>query len=129
MKKGLTLKMHDHIHHPEGKLLFNEQMFGEISGKYDFITRALSLGRDTAWKKELIRHLPEIQSPSCLDLASGTGDITFRLAEKYPSGKVIGLDLTKPMLERPERQTNIRTLNFNMAICAKPIFPTTALIL
>jgi demethylmenaquinone methyltransferase/2-methoxy-6-polyprenyl-1,4-benzoquinol methylase len=123
MKKGLTLKMHDHIHHPEGKLLFNEQMFGEISGKYDFITRALSLGRDTAWKKELIRHLPEIQSPSCLDLASGTGDITFRLAEKYPSGKVIGLDLTKPMLEKARKTNKYSNVEFQHGNMCKTDFP------
>ena len=44
--------------------------------------------------------LPPKVAPFCLDLACGTGDITFRLASKYPDGCSIGLDLTEPMLER-----------------------------
>lgn len=72
----------------------------EIAPKYDFITRALSLGADNAWKDELVEKLPQINRPRCLDLACGTGDITFRLANKYPAGLVVGLDLAEEMLAR-----------------------------
>ncbi|MHC4131759.1 MAG: ubiquinone/menaquinone biosynthesis methyltransferase [Planctomycetota bacterium] len=123
MKKGLTLKMHDHIHNPEGKLLFNEHMFGEIAGKYDFITRALSFGRDSVWKNELIKHLPEIENPTCLDLASGTGDITFRLAEKYPSGSIIGLDLAEPMIEKARKINKYSNVEFQPGNMCKTNFP------
>jgi demethylmenaquinone methyltransferase/2-methoxy-6-polyprenyl-1,4-benzoquinol methylase len=123
MKKGLTLKMHDHIHSPAGKLLFNEQMFGEIAGKYNFITRVLSFGRDIAWKNELIRHLPEIENPNCLDLASGTGDITFRLAEKYPSGSIIGLDLTEPMIEKARKINKYSNVEFQRGNMCKTNSP------
>jgi demethylmenaquinone methyltransferase/2-methoxy-6-polyprenyl-1,4-benzoquinol methylase len=98
MRKALKLNMHDYIHRPEGKLVFNREMFTVIAPKYDFITRALSLGRDTAWKNQMIRRLPALERPMCLDLACGTGDITFRLAEKYPRGTVVGLDLTEAMI-------------------------------
>ncbi len=46
MKSKFILKMHDYIHRPEGKRKYNEEMFGEIAPRYDFIARALSFGRD-----------------------------------------------------------------------------------
>lgn len=103
MRRNFTLKMHDYIHRPEGKRQYNEAMFGEIAPRYDFITRALSFGRDRKWKDDLVGKLPDIGNARCLDLACGTGDITFRLAQKYPEGHVVGLDLTEAMvaLARP----------------------------
>ncbi len=98
MRKRFTLKMHDYIHHPKGKLEYNEKVFKEIAPKYDFITVVLSLGRDSKWKDHLVEKLPDIRQPYCLDLACGTGDITFRLAEKYPEGCIVGLDLTDAMV-------------------------------
>ncbi len=61
--------------------------------------RALSFGRDAAWKRTLISLLPAHQSPVCVDLACGTGDIAFLLAGKYPRGRIAGVDITEPMLE------------------------------
>lgn len=108
MKRNFTLKMHDYIHHPEGKRKYNEGMFAEIAPRYDFITRALSFGRDKTWKDELVAKLPAIKNPNCLDLACGTGDLTFRLAQRYREGHVVGLDLTEAMLviARPRNSLN-----------------------
>ena len=115
--------MHDHIDSPEGKLLFNEHMFTEIAPKYDFITRALSFGRDIAWKNNLIRHLPDIKNPNCLDLACGTGDIAFRLAQRFPSGHIVGIDLIKPMLKLAQNKNNFSNVEFrqnNMCLLEFP---------
>jgi demethylmenaquinone methyltransferase/2-methoxy-6-polyprenyl-1,4-benzoquinol methylase len=98
MKKTLTLNMYDCLRCPERKLEYNRQMFGVISGSYDFITRALSFRRDAIWKDRLVSALPEMSSPACLDLACGTGDITFRLAERYADGRIVALDVTESML-------------------------------
>jgi demethylmenaquinone methyltransferase/2-methoxy-6-polyprenyl-1,4-benzoquinol methylase len=43
--------------------------------------------------------LPPYESPVCLDLACGTGDIAFLLAGKYPRGRITGVDITEPMLD------------------------------
>jgi ubiquinone/menaquinone biosynthesis methyltransferase len=98
MKNQFKLDMHDYIHRAEGKLFFNREMFGHIASNYDFITRVLSFGRDTSWKNRLIKELPDVNAPACLDIACGTGDITFRLAAKYPQAVIIGLDVTEQML-------------------------------
>jgi demethylmenaquinone methyltransferase/2-methoxy-6-polyprenyl-1,4-benzoquinol methylase len=114
MKKGLTLNMHDYIHCPEGKLKYNREMFTEITPKYDFITRVLSLGRDSVWKDRLIKQLPDIKAPDCLDLACGTGDITFRLAAKYPAGRITGLDLTETMVALAKLRDRFDNVTFTI---------------
>lgn len=107
-----ALKIKDYIHSPERKREYNEQHFSEAASRYDFATRAMSLGRDAAWKRELVAALPQIAAPICVDLACGTGDIAFLLAEKYPDGRIIGIDLTEPMLELARKRSNSINIEF-----------------
>lgn len=122
MKSNFTLKMHDYIHRPEGKRQFNEAMFGEIAPRYDFITRALSFGRDKTWKDDLIAELPDAAEARCLDLACGTGDITFRLAQKFRAGHVVGLDLTEGMLELAQERNTFDNIEFVMGDMSETSF-------
>src|SRR5579863_2004131 len=98
MSGRFVLTIGDHLEDAEKKKYYNERLFSEVAPRYDFITRVLSFGRDAAWKRALVSLLPSHESPLCLDLACGTGDITFLLAGKYPRGRVIGVDITEPML-------------------------------
>ncbi len=98
MKNRFNLNMHDYIHQAEGKLFFNKQLFSTIAPRYDFANRVLSFGRDAVWKNRLVEELPDVKIPRCLDIACGTGDITFLLAAKYPDGQIIGIDITEEML-------------------------------
>ncbi|PLX99511.1 MAG: hypothetical protein C0623_09260 [Desulfuromonas sp.] len=107
-----NLKIRDYIASPDRKKEYNEQHFGEAARHYDFATRAMSLGRDMAWKRALIELLPAAEKPVCLDLACGTGDIAFMLAEKYPAGRIIGLDLTEPMLELARQRNRFESVEF-----------------
>lgn len=111
MSQRFRLKIRDHLHDPGLKRDFNEAHFSEAASRYDIATRAMSLGRDSAWKRALIDALPRVGNPLCVDLACGTGDIVFALAHRYPRGEVLGLDIAEPMLEKARhRQTtdNIR---------------------
>lgn len=96
--RRFSLKIKDHLDAPDRKRTYNEQHFSTAASRYDFATRAMSLGRDAAWKRQLVAALPDLPAPRCIDLACGTGDIAFLLAEKYPEGQVLGIDLTEPML-------------------------------
>ncbi len=100
---------------PEKKRQFNQQHFSVAAKRYDLATRAMSLGRDRSWKKQLIATLPQGGTPNCLDLATGSGDLAFLLAQAYPTGKVIGLDLTTEMLQLAKERNNYHHLDF---ICA-----------
>ncbi|PLY00895.1 MAG: hypothetical protein C0624_11200 [Desulfuromonas sp.] len=114
MSRGerFNLKIRDHLHAPEDKRFYNEQHFSEAASRYDIATRAMSLGRDMAWKRALVEALPDHPHPVCVDLASGTGDVAFLLADRYPQGKVIGNDLTAPMLAIALRRNRYSHVSF-----------------
>ena len=87
----------------DAKAPYVRRLFHTIAGRYDLITRLLSFGRDRRWKMtliELARVRPGIRA---LDLAAGTGDIAFGLAER--GARVAALDITHRMLQiAAERQ-------------------------
>jgi ubiquinone/menaquinone biosynthesis methyltransferase len=117
MAELFRLKIGDHLDSPEKKRCYNEQLFTEIAPRYDFITRVLSAWRDGAWKRDLIAALPLQEKPFCLDLACGTGDITLLLAARYPQGRIVGGDITEPMLARARARStgsNICFVNQDM---------------
>jgi ubiquinone/menaquinone biosynthesis C-methylase UbiE len=97
MDQRFTLRIGDHLTTADKKRDYNEQVFTEIAPRDDFITRALSFWRDSAWKRELVAQLPPLDAPvprPCLR----HGDIAFMLAKKYPAGRIIGIDITERML-------------------------------
>lgn len=99
--------------------LRSERHFAIAASRYDLATRAMSLGRDPSWKRALVASLPELSSPLCVDLACGTGDLAFHLAEKYPGGTIVGLDLSGPMLAKAlgrNGRRNVRFLRQDMAV-------------
>jgi len=117
------LKIRDHIHHPEEKRRYNEALFEVVAPRYDFITRALSLGRDAAWKRKLVASLPDMPNPVCVDLACGTGDVAFLLARRYPNGEIIATDLTPAMLDRARKNnppSNVRFVQCDMCATKLP---------
>jgi demethylmenaquinone methyltransferase/2-methoxy-6-polyprenyl-1,4-benzoquinol methylase len=123
VKPLLTLPLEDDPGAPDRKRAFNEHLFTVVAGEYDFITKALSLGRDAAWKRQLVAGLPALSQPVCVDLACGTGDITRLLARRYPEGSVVGLDLTEPMLALARERTaesNVRYAQADMCATQLP---------
>ncbi len=112
MNARFNLKPLEYIGAPESKQTFNRSLFAEVAPKYDFITKALSFGRDSAWKRSLLACLPETASLTCIDLACGTGDLTRMLAERYNSGKITGLDLTPEMLAIADKRTDAFNVSF-----------------
>jgi len=112
MTTRFHLKPMEYIEVPDTKQSFNRSLFSEVAPKYDFITKALSFGRDAAWKRTLITGLPATGSPVGVDLACGTGDITRLLANRYPDGNITGLDLTPAMLERAQKLTENKKIRF-----------------
>jgi demethylmenaquinone methyltransferase/2-methoxy-6-polyprenyl-1,4-benzoquinol methylase len=82
---------------PEGKRRYARRLFATIADRYDFITRLLSCGQDRRWKARLIALAAITPRDRVLDLACGTGDLTFAAGERARA--VVGLDLTPRMLE------------------------------
>lgn len=91
-------KGRDWLDTPERKRAFNATHFATAAARYDLATMAMSFGRDRRWKRQLVAGLPDFSRPRCLDLACGTGDLSRLLADRYPDGQIIGLDLSREML-------------------------------
>lgn len=75
-----------------------EGMFDTISGKYDGLNRVMTLRMDTCWRRNVRRQIADIKPSKILDVATGTGDLAIELT-KIPETKIIGLDLSKGMLD------------------------------
>lgn len=76
-----------------------QKMFGEISGRYDFLNHFLSGGVDYYWRWRTVRRVsPENEAP-ILDVCTGTGDLAIAYWKKA-KGKleVVGTDFTHEML-------------------------------
>jgi len=73
------------------------EMFDDVSGRYDFLNRVMSLGQDGAWRRAMWRAVPE-NSNAVLDLCTGSG---ASLPGLRRAGRlVMGADVSLQMLER-----------------------------
>lgn len=123
MNNAFKLKAKHSLDTAEDKKQFNLEHFTESAARYDFATRALSLWQDHSWKKLLVKIAPALDSANCLDLACGTGDVTFLLAEKYPKANIIGTDITPAMLEIARKKNQYENVDFETADIAELNYP------
>ncbi len=123
MSERFSLRIEDWFYPPDRKRTLNLRLFTEVAPRYDFVTRVLSLGRDRAWKRGLVKSLPGVDSPFCIDIACGTGDISLLLAEKYRKGEVHGIDLTPLMLTLANQQATPRNLQYSQQDMCSLGFP------
>jgi demethylmenaquinone methyltransferase / 2-methoxy-6-polyprenyl-1,4-benzoquinol methylase len=80
-------------------------MFARIARRYDVANRLLSFGRDVSWRKRLVRAVSECRPRRILDLATGSGDVAFSLADGLGPGiDIVGMDFCKPMLDEAEKK-------------------------
>lgn len=78
-----------------------QQVFHNVSEKYDLMNDLMSFGIHRYWKNVFIQELPLQPNQTILDVAGGTGDIAFKIIEKSPhlNLKVFVCDLTVDMVQ------------------------------
>jgi ubiquinone/menaquinone biosynthesis methyltransferase len=106
------MRLADAIATPDGKRRYVRRLFSTIADRYDLITVVLSYGQDQRWKRRLVgfvggdgKTAPR-RGGRALDLATGTGDIAFRLAAA--GWEVVGLDVTRRMIELAREKSAAR---------------------
>ncbi len=75
-----------------------EEMFDNISPKYDLLNHLLSANIDKIWRKRVIRMLAKHHPSEILDIATGTADFAIA-ATKIRDSKITGIDISEGMLE------------------------------
>lgn len=74
-----------------------EEMFDNISPKYDLLNHLLSVNIDKLWRKNAVRKLKTSQPRHVLDVATGTGDFALAIS-KLSNVKITGIDISEGML-------------------------------
>ncbi len=73
------------------------EVFSSVAAKYDVMNDAMSGGMHRLWKDRFVRRVKPQPGEAILDMAGGTGDIAFRMAERGASITVS--DINQDMLD------------------------------
>ncbi|MCH4185190.1 MAG: ubiquinone/menaquinone biosynthesis methyltransferase [Eggerthellaceae bacterium] len=75
------------------------RIFSEIASQYETFNRHSSFGRDQSWLHKLIDLAPIDSTTRVLDVAGGTGEVTFTACARKRPASVMLTDCTPAMLE------------------------------
>jgi demethylmenaquinone methyltransferase/2-methoxy-6-polyprenyl-1,4-benzoquinol methylase len=80
------------------KLNLVHRLFSGTGPSYDFMVAAATFGIDRRWKRIIVDRLPA-DPARVLDLACGTGILTFAIARRYPRCRMVGVELRDEYLQ------------------------------
>jgi demethylmenaquinone methyltransferase/2-methoxy-6-polyprenyl-1,4-benzoquinol methylase len=86
------------------------QLFSSIAERYDLANHILSCGFDFSWRKRAAEIIALWRPNRIADLATGTGDLAFAIAEKSPDAEIIGIDFSEDMLAIARRKGLSKTI-------------------
>jgi demethylmenaquinone methyltransferase / 2-methoxy-6-polyprenyl-1,4-benzoquinol methylase len=86
-----------------------ERFFSGNSATYEHIANFSTLGLDRWWKRKIVNKIP--QNPTqIIDQACGTGLLTFKIAERFPLCRIVGVDLQDEYLGIAKKKAEARQL-------------------
>ena len=74
------------------------EMFDSIAPAYDVMNRMMTLGIDRTWRRKAVDMVGEYKPRRILDVATGTGDLSFLIDERLHPESLTGIDLSEGML-------------------------------
>ena len=98
--------------------------FGAMAGEYDSLIRR-AVPRYDEMTERLIDYLPPA-AESILELGCGTGNLTLKLAARYPGAKLTLVDAAPPMLEVAKARLGARPASFVATPFESMDFPPSA---
>ncbi len=93
-----------------------ENMFDSIAPAYDFMNTAMTFGLHRHWRNIAIKNLKKLPHNSILDVATGTGDVAFKIFSSLQPEYVEGIDLSAGMLEIARKKLTAMDKHANNAI-------------
>ena len=72
-------------------------VFTRVASKYDIMNDVMSVGIHRIWKDAMMDWLAPRPGTKLLDVAGGTGDVSFRYLKRAPGAHATVLDITESM--------------------------------
>ncbi len=92
-----------------------KDVFSSVASNYDFMNDVMSLGIHRLWKDALIDWLNPQPGQNLLDVAGGTGDISFKFVDRAKGmANATVLDMTEKMLVEGRQRSESRNLAKNL---------------
>lgn len=95
-------------------------MFDSIARSYDLMNTFMTGGLHRYWRNKALRMagalLPGKEPQMVLDVACGTGDVSFKLHDLYPDAQITGIDLSAGMLKVAKDKLSSRPSDFKSQI-------------
>lgn len=98
----------------QDKQAWVDWLFTRVAPRYDLGNDLMSFGWHAKWKQRLVDMADIRPEHRVLDLACGTGDVTWKLAQRAHQGQVIGADINPDMmrLAEPKRPSGVDNVEF-----------------
>ncbi|MBI2862068.1 MAG: ubiquinone/menaquinone biosynthesis methyltransferase [Chloroflexi bacterium] len=82
----------------ERKARYVQRMFASFVDRYDLSNRVISFGQDQRWRAIAVQLAEVAPGGTVLDVATGTGELLFRMATASWPRRALGVDFCAPML-------------------------------
>jgi demethylmenaquinone methyltransferase / 2-methoxy-6-polyprenyl-1,4-benzoquinol methylase len=79
-------------------------VFTNVASKYDIMNDVMSMGIHRVWKDAMMDWLAPRDGQRLLDVAGGTGDVSFRFLGRAPGATATVLDMTESMLAEGQKR-------------------------
>jgi demethylmenaquinone methyltransferase/2-methoxy-6-polyprenyl-1,4-benzoquinol methylase len=96
---------------------FARRLFAPLPDRYDRLAEVLSMGQNGRWRRTMISKVNVAGGATILDVASGTAGVAIELA-RGNGARVVGVDLTEPMLRRGIRNIHGAALDDRIVLVA-----------
>ena len=94
------------------KAKFVQAIFTDVETEYDSLLHLMTLTFDSAWRSRMLSQIDFQHETMVLDLACGTGLVTFELGRRARAGSlIVGLDLSPAMLSVARRKNTTTQSN------------------
>ncbi|WP_420396185.1 bifunctional demethylmenaquinone methyltransferase/2-methoxy-6-polyprenyl-1,4-benzoquinol methylase UbiE [Nioella sp.] len=85
-------------------------VFTNVASKYDVMNDVMSVGIHRVWKDAMMDWLAPRDGVKLLDVAGGTGDISFRFLKRAPGAHATVLDMTESMLIEGQKRAEAESM-------------------
>ena len=89
-------------------------LFSDVANKYDIMNDVMSVGIHRVWKEAMMDWLAPRPGQKLLDVAGGTGDVSFKFLKRAGHGHATVCDLTEGMLVEGRKRAEAAAMAENL---------------